>query len=82
MTTTLSALQDWVNDVAGRTRPDRVHWCTGSDAEFQQLVETMKQDGTLTDLDQESYPNCYLHLSDPSDVARVEHLTFICTSKR
>ena len=82
MTTTLSALQDWVNDVAGRTRPDRVHWCTGSDAEYQQLVASMKQDGTLTDLDQESYPNCYLHLSDPSDVARVEHLTFICTSKR
>ncbi len=82
MTTTLSALQDWVNDVAGRTRPDRVHWCTGSDAEYQQLIASMKQDGTLTDLDQESYPNCYLHLSDPSDVARVEHLTFICTSKR
>ncbi len=82
MTTTLSALQDWVNDVAARTRPDRVHWCTGSDAEYQQLIASMKQDGTLTALDQESYPNCYLHLSDPSDVARVEHLTFICTSKR
>ena len=82
MTTTLSALQHWVNDVANRTRPDRIHWCTGSDAEYQQLIASMKQDGTLTDLNQEAYPNCYLHLSDPSDVARVEHLTFICTSKR
>lgn len=82
MTTTLSALQQWVNDVAGRTQPDQIHWCTGSDAEYQQLIETMKQDGTLTVLDQEAYPNCYLHLSDPSDVARVEHLTFVCTSKK
>ena len=82
MTTTLSALQHWVNDVANRTRPDRIHWCTGSDAEYQQLIASMKQDGTLTDLNQEAYPKCYLHLSDPSDVARVEHLTFICTSKR
>ncbi len=82
MTTTLPALQQWVNDVAGRTQPDQIHWCTGSDAEYQRLIETMKQDGTLTDLDQEAYPNCYLHLSDPSDVARVEHLTFVCTSRK
>ncbi len=82
MTTTLSALQDWVDDTAGRTQPEQVHWCTGSDAEYQRLIASMKQDGTLTDLDQESYPNCYLHLSDPSDVARAEHLTFICTSKK
>ena len=47
--------------------------------EYQQLIKLMTADGTLSPLNQESYPNCYLHLSDQSDVARVEHLTFVCT---
>ena len=82
MTTTLSSLKDWVDSVATHTRPDRVHWCDGSDAENDKLVSEMCEAGILSPLNQDSYPGCYLHLSDPSDVARVEHLTFVCTSDR
>ncbi len=79
MTTKLDALKSWVDDVASRTQPDAIHWCDGSEAEYRAMIEKMLADGTLTALNQEQYPNCYLHLSDPSDVARVEHLTFVCT---
>ena len=79
MTTSLKALDDWVQQVAAHTRPDDIHWCDGSDTEFDALIEAMQADGTLEALNQDSYPNCYLHRSDPSDVARVEHLTFVCT---
>ena len=79
MTSRLEALTAWVNDVAALTRPDAIHWCTGSDSEYAELIRRMAADGTLTALNQETYPNCYLHLSDPRDVARVEHLTYVCT---
>ena len=79
MTSRLEALTAWVNDVAALTRPDTIHWCTGSDSEYAGLIRRMAADGTLTALNQETYPNCYLHLSDPRDVARVEHLTYVCT---
>jgi phosphoenolpyruvate carboxykinase (GTP) len=82
MTTSLSALQEWVAEVANRTQPDNIHWCTGSDDEYAQLIELMTADGTLSELNQDTYPNCHLHLSDVSDVARVEHLTFICTENQ
>ncbi len=80
MTTKLDSLQQWVNEVAELTDPAAIHWCDGSDAEYQDLVKQMLADGTLSALNDENYPNCYLHLSDPNDVARVEHLTFVCTS--
>ena len=79
MTTQLPSLQQWVDEVAARTQPDQIQWCTGSDDEYQLLIQSMTADGTLSELNQDEYPNCYLHLSDPSDVARVEHLTFVCT---
>ena len=79
MTSILPALKDWVDEVADLTQPDDIHWCDGSDAEYQQLIDQMCQSGTLIPLNERDYPNCYLHRSDPSDVARVEHLTFICT---
>jgi len=79
MTTTLSALQTWVDQVAAKTQPDAIRWCSGSDAEYQEIIDSMLANGTLSTLNQEHYPDCYLHLSDPSDVARVEHLTFVCT---
>ena len=79
MTSRLEALTAWVNDVAALTRPDTIHWCTGSDSEYAELIRRMAADGTLTALNQKTYPNCYLHLSDPRDVARVEHLTYVCT---
>ncbi len=81
MTTTLSALQSWVDQTASFTNPDSIHWCTGSDSEYEQMIQTMLTDGTLVKLNEERYPNCYLHRSDPEDVARVEHLTFVCTAE-
>ena len=74
-----AVLNQWVADVAALTQPDRIHWCDGSDAEYQQLLEIMQADGTLLPLNPDTHPNCWLHRSDPSDVARVEHLTFVCT---
>ena len=79
MTTSLSTLREWVDEVAGRMKPDNIYWCTGSDDEYQDLISKMTADGTLSPLNQDKYPNCYLHLSDPTDVARVEHLTYVCT---
>jgi len=79
MTTKLKALQSWVEQVAAHTQPDSIHWCDGSENEYGDLVQQMLKTGTLTTLNEETYPNCYLHRSDPDDVARVEHLTFVCT---
>ena len=81
MTSRLSALQDWVDSVAKLTQPEDIHWCNGSEGEYKRLISEMNRSGDLIELDKKSYPNCYLHRSDPSDVARVEHLTFICTQK-
>ncbi len=78
----LAALNDWVAGVAALTRPDHVHWCDGSEAEYRALVQRMLADGTLVELNQDTHPGCYLHRSDPQDVARVEHLTFVCTRER
>jgi phosphoenolpyruvate carboxykinase (GTP) len=75
-------LEQWVNDVAKMTGPQKVVWCDGSEAEYQRLIEHMLDDGTLIRLNQQAYPGCYLHRSHPSDVARTEHLTFICSPER
>ena len=75
-------LQQWVEEVSALTRPDSIHWCTGSADENRQIINGMLETGDFIELNQETNPACYLHRSDPSDVARVEHLTFICTSKR
>ncbi|WP_430391343.1 phosphoenolpyruvate carboxykinase (GTP) [Dyella sp. 20L07] len=79
MSSKLESLQRWVDEVAALTRPAQIHWCDGSDAEYQQLVQQMLQTGDLVELNQQTHPGCYLHRSSPSDVARVEHLTFVCT---
>ncbi len=81
MTTQLVALQSWIDEVAALTQPDAIYWCTGTDDEYQGLIQKMLADGTMTTLNQDTYPNCYLHRSSPSDVARVEHLTFVCTKQ-
>ncbi len=78
----LAALNEWVAEVAALTRPDRLHWCDGSDAEYQALLAGMEADGGLLRLNPETHPGCWLHRSDPDDVARVEHLTFVCTRER
>lgn len=78
----LEALNDWVAEVAALTRPDRIHWCDGSDAENDALIAGMLADGTLLRLNERTHPGSYLHRSHPQDVARVEHLTFVCTGDR
>ncbi len=77
-----TALERWVDESARLTQPDRVVWCDGSEAEHQQLISGMLADGTLIELDQRSHPGCYMHRSHPNDVARTEHLTFICSEHR
>jgi phosphoenolpyruvate carboxykinase (GTP) len=79
MTTSNAALHRWVEETAALTRPASIHWCDGSDREYQALLDLMLGRGDLIRLNPETYPNCFLHRSDPTDVARVEHLTFVCT---
>jgi len=81
MTTSLAALQAWVDSVAKLTQPENIHWCNGTDAENKRLINEMLRTGDLIELNPKTYPNCYLHRSHPSDVARVEHLTFVCTKE-
>ena len=78
---TSSSVESWVEEVARTTHPDQVVWCDGSDAENDRLIDEMVSDGTLIKLNQQTWPNSYLHRSNPQDVARTEHLTFICSDK-
>ena len=82
MPSQLEALNRWVEDVARLTRPDSIHWCDGSDAESEALTASMVADGTLLPLNPSTHPGCHLHRSHPADVARVEHLTLVCTTER
>lgn len=76
------AIERWVDEVSRMTKPGKTVWCDGSASEYASLVEMMVKDGTLIELDERSYPNCHLHRSHPSDVARTENLTFICTKTK
>jgi phosphoenolpyruvate carboxykinase (GTP) len=71
-------LRRWVEEMAAVTQPDQLVFCDGSEEERQRLVSGMLETGELSQLNPETYPNCYLARSHPSDVARTEHLTFIC----
>ncbi len=75
-----SPVEQWVEQMARQTRPDHIVWCDGSDQENERLIQVMLGDGTLHALNEDVHPNSYLHRSDPSDVARTEHLTFICSN--
>jgi len=72
----------WVSKMAQMTQPDNVVWCDGSEEEKQRLTAQAVKEGILIPLNQEKRPGCYLHRSNPNDVARVEHLTFICTTNK
>jgi phosphoenolpyruvate carboxykinase (GTP) len=74
-----AALKVWVEEVAKLTKPARTVYVDGSQAENDRLIDAMLADGTLHRLNPERHPGCYLHRSDPNDVARTEHLTFICS---
>lgn len=82
MGTLNTELQDWVGEVARLTEPEKIVWCSGSEEEYQSLVQEMLKSGDLEELNQKTHPGCYLHRSDPNDVARTEHLTFVCTNRR
>src|ERR1700734_2455387 len=69
----------WVDGVAKLTQPDHIHWCDGTPAEFQALEREWIAAQERLPLDPQSFPAGVLSRSDPSDVARVEHLTFVCT---
>ena len=76
------AVTDWVESARALTQPAGVRWCEGSEEEFRELTSSLVRDGELIKLNAEHFPDCHLYRSNPSDVARVEHLTYICTSSR
>ncbi len=77
--TTHQGILDFVNEVAAMTKPARIHWCTGSDEEWTELTDALVSTGTFTRLNPDIKPNSFHAASDPTDVARVEDRTYICS---
>jgi phosphoenolpyruvate carboxykinase (GTP) len=79
MKTLTTPIQQWVEEVGQLTTPDNVVVCDGSDRERDRIVKECLASGELIELNQKKLPGCYLHRSAPHDVARTEHLTYVCT---
>jgi len=77
-----ASLLAWVAEMAELTRPDRIVWCDGSEEEKKRLTDEAVEQKVLLPLNQDKLPGCYIHRSNPNDVARVEQLTFICTPSK
>jgi phosphoenolpyruvate carboxykinase (GTP) len=75
-------LSPWVEALAEHLKPEAIRWCDGSAPEARSIQDRMIADGTFVRLDESSHPRCFLHRSSPTDVARTEHLTFICSSRQ
>ncbi|HAY34607.1 MAG TPA: phosphoenolpyruvate carboxykinase (GTP) [Ignavibacteria bacterium] len=75
-------LQKWVDECAALCKPDKIHWCDGSEEEFQSIANMLIEKGSVKKLNESKRPNSYYAISDPTDVARVEDRTFICSKKK
>jgi len=76
------SIEKWVEEQARLTKPDKIHWCSGSEEEKLQLEKECLKDGELVLLNPDKLPGCFLHRTAINDVARTEHLTFICTKNK
>jgi len=72
------AVLNWIEDIASNTTPEQIVWIDGSEAQLEELRQFAVDEGILTKLNEDKLPGCYLHRTDPNDVARVEDRTFIC----
>src|SRR5260370_1499910 len=75
-------LETWVDEAAKLTKPERVVYCDGSEAEYQRMIAKMLSAGDTCALNEKTFPNCHLHRSSPNDGARTEHLTYICSPEK
>ena len=75
-------LETWVEESSRLTKPDQIVFCDGSESEYHRMIENLLAEGDTLALSEKTFPNCHLHRSSVNDVARTEHLTFICTPEK
>ena len=80
--TTNTAVLSWIDEMAAITKPDNIVWIDGSEDQLNMLRRQAVDEGILIELNQDKLPGCYLHRTDPDDVARVEDRTYICCKNK